>query len=469
MKKIIYLILGVLLFIPTLVKADGAGPGIISYKATPKSSKGADIYRYDGNIGEKVKTGRKLAYGKVITITWEDEFVRVDEEDEDNEDVVKLSDLVPVEKNYKVNEKNLISPKEVLVIRKMEIKKGPAGGYDGTGKFIPVGAKIKIRFFQYYDKDEKKYLDEQSAWAYVEYNGTKGFIDTEKNIAFDGVYTTMITAEEDGKITDVEENNIIATIKPCTKFNAMIYERDTWAGGYYIEYKNIKGITDYFFPKMKTITFNPTIPVKVYDGIKYNDKNEFDSKVITTIPKGTTFTSDYYDIYDGTLKVYYEKDNIRGWIFEDISDEFLSDEDDLDEEDEEWWGNKALAELETRYGFTNPKDYNIVAVEKKDTDNSHNPITILKTPIKIDNGDDEEEDVEGQGDTGETPTPVDKSDAPKTDEKTGIKKFTHKIPMLVYYCLGAAVIVSLTAVVTVLLVNKKKKNISAEEPKEKVE
>ena len=119
MKKIVYLILGVLLFIPTLVKADGAGPGIISYKATPKSKDGAAIYCYDGNKEDYVKSSRKLEYGKTITITWEDDYI---EFDPDDDCVVKFDDLVPIEKNYKVNEKNLAKAREALVIQKMEIR-----------------------------------------------------------------------------------------------------------------------------------------------------------------------------------------------------------------------------------------------------------------------------------------------------------------------------------------------------------
>lgn len=453
MKKIIYLILGVLLFLPALVKADSSAPGIIPYKATPKSSSGADIYIWDSDKSEYVKTDRKLAYGKVITITWEDDFVEVDQEDEENEDSVKLSDLVPVEKEYKANEKDLAAPEEALILKKMEIKKGPAGGYESTGKSIPANTKVKVRFFQYYDKETKKYLLEDTEWAYVEYNGTKGYIDTTYDVGLYGTYTTIICYDE-AEIHNLDNTKILATIKPNIKFNALIY---TSGNGYYIEYGNIKGvIRGDALPKGNSVTFKPIEDIKVYEKLDTDDDGNIISKLVTTIPKGTSFSSNYY-IADMNYSavIYYEKNNIKGWIYSNGHEADSGDED-----------SDYLTPSDILGYDWDEIGVDFVAVEKKENDDKSSAITILKTPKDIDNSeeddDEDEEDEEKENPTETKPGGSSVApDQPKTETKA--KK---RIPELVYYCLGAAVVVSLTAAVTILLVNKKKKNANTEEIKE---
>ncbi len=452
-----------MLFLPALVKADSSGPGIIPFKATPKSPNGADIYRWETTKEDYIKTGKKLEYGKVITITWEEEYVPVDEEDDENEDVVKLSDLVTVEKNYKIDEKNLAAPYEVLVLQKMEIKKGPANAYESTGKTIPANVKVKIRDLQYYNKEEKEYIDEDTAWAYVEYNGTKGFVNTEDSIAFNGTYTTIICYAETN-ITNVEYTKILGTINPYTKFNAMVYERDRWASGYYIEFGSIKGIIyGSNLLKRKTITLKPTRDIKVYKELKEdNDSDAIISEVITTIKSETSFTANYYLVDNICATIYYEKDNTKGWIREC---EWDYNEEGSDSEDDYVYIDDILNIEGYSYDtFGEVMDNPIVIVEKGANDDKNSAVTIFETPKDIDNIEEEEEDEE---ETTTGPESGDSSVAPEQPEtETKSKK---KVPELIYYCLGAAVIVSLTAIVTTLLINKKKKSAKSEAEKTTVE
>lgn len=440
MKRIIYLILGVWLFIPFLVMADDAAPVIRSYKATPKDSNGAYIYVMDDE--NYIKTERKLEYGKVITITLEDEYVPVNENDEDNDDYVKLSDLVTIEKDYKIDKKHLFDPKDELAIKELKIKKGPGLAYESTNVAIPAGTKIKVREFKYYDSKLKKYILDESGWKYIEYNGTKGFVytDTDDRTAIGGTYTTILCYQET-KVFNVEYTKIIAIIKPNTKFNAMVYDTNS---GYYIEYGNIKGIiSSNTLVKASQITFKPKSDINLYDKIEYDNNGNFVSKPIDTISKDKTYTSNYYNV--GEIIIYYENGGTKGWIRvsdSDYDDAVLDSKYNADKD-----GSYPLYDL----GITFAKDYKILTVEKGKDDANNTAVTILNPP----------QDVPKEGEKiPDNPTPGGSSiasDQPKTETKT------KKIPGLVYYCLGAAVVVSLTAVVTILLVNKKKKK--TEEPK----
>lgn len=430
MKKVLYLILGVLLFIPALVNADMGAPIIRGYVATPKSSSGADIYRYDQNKDAYVKTGRKLEYRKTINIIMEDEYVSVDVDDEDNEDVVKMSDLMPVEKVYKVNSKELSKEYEVLILKKREIKNGPANGYDSTGKTIPSGVKVKVKYFDPDSKGNAEFSGDTTSWAYVEYNGAKGFIDTEGSIATDPVYTTVI-ASADVKVYGPGTEKQVATIKANTKFNATVYMTDVWTGGYYIEYNNIKGVVsdDYhFYPKRKAISFKPIEKITAYESLKYNDAGDIISKVATTIPKGTSFKSEYYFMHHDSAIVYYDGLNVKGWI------EVEGRSVNPDDEDSEYLeANKIL-------GFNESSDVSIVAIKKEEQKPDE---TSEQQPVEV------------------TPnTEVENKENKKQEDikQEEVEKVTKKIPQIVYICLGIAVIVTLTAVVTAILVNNKNKN-----------
>ena len=415
MKKIVYLILGVLLFIPTLVKADMSAPGIIGYKATPKSTSGADIYQYDSEREAYQKTGRKLEFGKIVTITWEDEFVSIDE---DSDDEVKLSDLTPVDKEFKVNVKDLSDPYEILILEKQEIKKGPARAYEGTGKYLEAGTKVTVRYLEPDEEGNSRSAGDATAWVYVEYNGTKGFIDTEGKIAQNPVYTTVI-ASRDVEVTVHNTDTQIATIKANTKFDATIYELDLWSHGYYIEYNEIKGIVDdfeHFLPKRKPITFKPTRDISIYEDIEYNDDYENIAKVVSTAKKGTSFKSEFYAMYADVAILYYENGDVKGWIEESGQN---VDEDDEDSD---------YLEVSTILGFTYPDDDSIVKVEKK-VEEPTEETPVEKNPIEI---------------------------IPQKDKEDPNKGLLSRIPTIAYYAIGALVIVIVTVIVTVALVKKKK-------------
>lgn len=423
MKKIIYVILGVLLFLPVLVKADMGAPVVERYKLTPKSPDGADIYNWDYDKEDYVKTGRKLAYGKVIEIDNDDEWVSW-EDSEEAEDTVKLSDLVPVVKNYKVDEKRLSKQYEVLVTKKQDIRKGPAAGYESTGKTIPAGTKVKVKYFDPDSKGNKQLTGDTTPWVYVEYNGTKGFIVSfEGTIASDPVYTTVV-ANCNAEVKNAETGKKVATISPNVKFNATVYELDPWAEYYYIEYGSVKGIVNdgHIAVKRKAITFKPTEKIQVYGSLKHDGDDEKGTKVVTTITKGTSFKSEYYcEINPDGIYVYYENGNIKGWISES------GHEVDPNNEDSDY------IEVAKILGFTYPGENNPFIKVEKTTETTTEPEET--TPVE--------------------PEPIDNTTTNDDTTNNDTPKESKGIPQIAYLCLGAAVIIFITALTTAMLINKK--------------
>ena len=379
MKKIVYLILGVLLFIPFLVKADMSAPIIKEYKASVINPNGAVIYEYDEIL---VATTDKIPYGTLVYVESEEEindgYVRVNKGDLEENYIIKFKDISILVNNYKVNKKELTDKEVALVLKDVKIRKGPAAGYDSTGVTIKKGTKINIQWFkdeeETNDPKEGRY-DSDNPWVYVEYNGTKGFINIEDTIAYREITTEMIT-NVNAEITDGK--NKIGTINVNTVIKDGIYHMDPWNSNYYIKYNGITGYINMFdlVEKQKETEFTTKRKTNIYEEAGMNKYENL--KSIGSIPSGEKFTSSFYDTAID-CNIYYEKGNTKGWIYVVPDDA----------------GNCGISWID----------------------------------------DDIEEDE-----------PVNTNVTKKTNSNT------------LYICLGAAIVISITAVVIVVLINKKKKS-----------
>ena len=391
MKKIIYLIISLFIFIPACILADMSGPMIREFKATPKSPNGAPIYVYDDEKEGYVKNGEMLEFGKVITVDVEEsEFICIDE---DCEKEVNIKDLVAVDNNYNIPEDELSKEYDAIAIVDLDIKKGPASAYESTGVTIKAGTKFKARDLGYVDEESKEFSsDEWNPYIYVNYNGTKGFVlSYEGTVGYGGSEQTGI-ASIDLPFTDPKIGAKIDTIKANTVIKTMIYGSDVWSGIYYLEYNGKWGTVDNsaFIVEGNNIEFTTTENLKIYDSVTINDNGEMTGKVIGTIPKGTKFNSKFYDSENWCMVIRYENGSIKGWIYAE-----------LDDSEESYDYYKGLS-------FEWPND-DEVTEETKDDNNDIVP-------------------------------------APKNNKM-----------QIIYLCIGAALLISLTAVVTIIFVNRKKK------------
>ena len=391
MKKIIYLIISLFIFIPIYILADMSGPMIREYKATPKSPNGAPVYYYDDEKDDYVKTDEVLEFGKIITVDEESGIlVCVDEECSKE---VKLSDLVAVDSSYQISEDELSKEYDAIAITDLEIKKGPASAYESTGVIIKAGTKFKARDLGYVDDESKEFSsDEWNPYIYVNYNGTKGFVFSyEGTVGYGGSEQTGI-ASIDLPFTDPTTGAKISTIKANTVIKTMIYGSDVWSRIYYLEYNGKWGIVDNtaFIVEDKNIEFTVTDNLKLYNSVTIDDNGEITGKVIGSVPKGTKFTSKFYDSENWSMTIRYENNNTKGWIYTETDESEGSDN-----------YYKGLS-------FEWPDDNDIIEEPKE----NNNDIV----------------------------------HAPKNNKM-----------QIVYLCIGAALLISLTAVVTIIFVNRKKK------------
>ena len=322
MKKIFYLLIGLLL-LPSMVKADMASPEVIMYDASVTNPNGIPIYVLEDS--GYVDTGKKLPYGTVIKEIHEDDPVVIDNELVEGAEkgkfyVVMPSDLTATKSEYKITDKELGEEfGGYLTLVDIDIKKGPAASYPSTGKKIKAGTEISMRAVKIYDSeatDDDDYTI--GPWYYVEYEGTKGFVDVlgDTIVMGDIKEIEAITAAK-VEILDPKTKKVIKTIEPSTKIKAKIGDLDDWNRDYYIEYDGVKGIVNSYHIVIKHISKEEKnnqyvfeSDMKIYD-YAFNGDEVGGGNVVGTLPANTAFTS-YYEAEYGF--VYYENDTVKGWI-----------------------------------------------------------------------------------------------------------------------------------------------------------
>ena len=410
MKKIIYYLFGLLLFIPNVLFADMGSPVLNEYKVTITNPNGA--LAYVDKDDKYVKTDVIIPYGTNITV---DDYelaeegyaiVTLGEEDDEIVYYVSLKDTELIDKNYKVNEKELANKEKAIVLKDSVIRKGPANAYESTGVAIKAGTEIDVRFFRVLDDDEEAQKsnkiepDYQNIFVYVEYNGTKGFICTYgATLAFSRIDYEILNYG-DSEIKDPVTDKVIGIVKANTIFKNNIYLVDEWSSSYYVEYNGIKGLVldSPYIWKNDSVKFKTTSKLNIYEKLE-DDMQTYKNKlkVVGTIEKDTTFNSEYYDIYDG-CRIYYKNGDLAGWIYTDMEEESDNCVGIWYEDSEEDSGNMI----------------------DETSEETNSPIEIIDVASPI-------------------------------QEKIGNME-------TVYICIGIAVIVCLTAVVTLILINKKKKS-----------
>lgn len=410
MKRIFYAILGILLILPFAVKADMSAPMIERYKAVVTNPEGARLYEYgydaedDTSTGELVATDVFIPYNKTIEVDGENEDGLTAWSDE-YDGFFYLKDITLVKKDYKIDTRNYREKFTSLVLKDVVIKKGPAEIYDSTGTIIKAGEKISIRLID----------SEWNPWAYVEYNGTKGFINTmDGAVTYGPVEVELIT----NSIIKLNNNN---TIPVNTVLKKDVYNLDPWSWGYYVKYNGAYGYIAYSEAVAKndeSIEITALEDLNIYEQANEQiDKNNL--KVIGKLKKGTTFSTKYYDNYQ-LCTAYYEKDGIKGWIY-------------------------------TEYDYDNELD-----------DGNY------YCGVKF--GDDDEEEYEEPTKTPDEPKVIEPVDI--NPNPTPATEINHKPSMeTLYLCLIAVAVISITSIVTIVLINKKKtkEEVTPEDKKEEKE
>ena len=499
MKKYFYLLL-VILLLPIFVLADSAGPKILGYDAVIINPKGAKTNDGKENIpyNSKVRVLDEVDYFDDNKIYASVCYMKENECGRGFRYIL-LSDIVPLKEEInpsdikgKFNEEGWSSENEAsfekstdkfIVFEKNGIKlsKGPSDVYKKYDNTIEYMTPLKAKYVLSSGGGESSV----NYWYYIEDGNNKGWL----NVSSYGVYTigkscnTLLVAEN---ISIYDENNkFMLNIKPETLLNNAYYIEKQKK--YYIIYdENNKGFTtqdNYGF---------------ILDGIiltlKDTKVTSSTGEVIGNIPSGAQIKKFYGtyeqverdDVIAGGIKIsnkkyfYVEYGNLKGFIpYNDVISFLIYDEEsekellkrmnktvlsfNFDVDIHEYNNSPIFVNnpLDGKIINTIPKGTTIKSLyhtsysdyndeTKKTIDYNLYLVNYNKTPgwIIIEKAESDDNDVIKEN------IPKEPDDLTKHNINPTVTK--NKNNILIYAIIGS-VIVSLTATVTILLINKKKK------------
>ncbi len=358
------------LSIQLVVFADMDGPGIEPYKATISNVNGAKYYDFQGVVAGEFK------YGDVITVFYEiedkekKEVVAQISFSEDylyNLYTVNLKDITPLENEAEKVTYSKTDKKEIKILNEdgVEISSGPAYAYEKKGIIIPKGEILT------------GYRSENRGggipWFYVTYKGTSGWVcELNGAIGYEKEYKDqkLLTPRKTNIYSDSNYTNVIKTIPANTMITDFL-QIDPWSQGYYVNYQNVSGYISMGYCAVNFPWLNSEedyLKYKVnYPEVKLYKEADTNSEVlIENIPEGTELKYYYAEDIRAVGWIYTSYENIDGWVFlvEDGFDykEYLNDankntsiQEIEDLEDEEEYIENKISETQTENIVTNER------------------------------------------------------------------------------------------------------------------
>ena len=382
------------------VKADMGPPIIAEYEIIITNKDGAACYEYNTQ-GKIVKGTKTVEYGKTFTVYFEIENGYINTSDDECL-LVKTADAKPKKEKFDLNSERVTELKSVKAVI---LAKGGLNLRKG-----PATAYNKITTIPQYTTVT---LTHQAGtfWFYTEYKGNKGWISGINSYLGYNDDNILISMED----TPIKDNNgkTIATIPALTEITNYIKLVDYDNPAYYVNYN---GKTGY----VSTMNLKVEGKIKLLQDIDLHQGK----KILKKLSKGNT--------YDISIVNY-----------------------DYDEE---------------KYYIPSENGYIVFNLSNNDEKNA-NKIEIVKEPTSIK----KTTGFIGEGLFGEEKTEkIDKAPYTTVETETEINEESNepiatnqptKNPSkeIIIICVLGAIILVLTAIITILLINKKPKQVIVKE------
>ncbi len=474
MKKILCLLIMILL--PLVVLADAAGPSIIGFDAVITNKNGVKNYDVIIPYNTKIHINDNDVYDGVYqacTMDGEQCFS------------VKASDIMVLKKELTPkdieNDKNVKSElvKEdvrVIISNKngAKVRKGPPEIYKAT-KTIPYQLIIKSK---YYTNGYAEHSYPYVSWIYVDTDEYKGWIDREDFAQIeDGmvmIFKDMNLYDASGKVVKkLNKGHIISGLYKdgyINYENKVLSYKDSYFGyeatnGYALIIKSANLTSS----DGKALTGIPTkTKVKILYGMNINSFDDEEEKYSYTDPICVNDTECYY---------YVEYNGQQGFIDAKYA---VSLKVDYKEETKTFTKDMDLYDLS--YNLKNPNEnesyLDYLGQYKINTITSITVVTSYTTNEIYRNYNERGEDVKFalvnyNGVFGWVVTDYEAGEEPKEEKPATPNPVVEDKPIksndIIIYSIIAAVVIGISALATILILNKKKKNKKQEDKKENIE
>ena len=465
-NKLFAIIICILIF-PIIVNADVAAPESTNYIVTVVKQEGTTLYDWEMKEILTIPSNEKL------TISFETErdgILYGDVIYNGKYGYIKLSDTIanPEDIDFSNLKENYLHEK-YYTFKETTMYNGPSPIYGTLKTTIPSGVTLEYEYYSI--------LSDLVGWIYTEYNGTKGWVyvyRNQENSYYENVEKTVANKARDTErvliLSDDEklhkeyslESEEIYTLKRNTEYKYTYYLELNWdytayyiddgkIQGWYIPEENYNEDSKYSF---RTIQY---IYVTNEDGVKVKE-NYTDKKLANiTIPEKALIKSTYLIEYNDTKYYKIEYNGKNYWLpnsnndydinFYQYNIETVEDIKTYTEQKNTESVTETIIPKGTKVtSFYHVYDYGD-EIEGWNTwyyiEYNNNYYWILdNNDMNIEQSYYEEDIVTEK----------------ETKEKITKKELTPKQIGLI--CTGGAIIVALVAIVTIKLINKKKKEVT---------
>jgi len=293
MKKLnLRIILLIVFFITILLtnqsNADMSAPKTYRYRASVSNVNGAQYYQYDWKT-ETLKLIGTFEYGKEINIIYEEElngekYGTVGSDVDKNVVIgeVKLSDIIPIESEFNMNDEDVYECSlsvMVLADEGITMHKGPSNSFAKVGKVIPKNTML------IFNKQYGRGGEDSPAWYYTEYQGNKGWVCIlDSVIGFEKGKTTYITPVE----VDITKNEQKIGTIPANTVIENYYDVDTWSESIYVSHDGVAG----FVSKgdLASASADFSVMITTNKNIMLYQEADHNSKALINVPLNNSFT-----------------------------------------------------------------------------------------------------------------------------------------------------------------------------------
>jgi len=459
MKKIFSFLFIISLFLVVNVKADAGPPALPTLKARIKNDNVKCYEDYD-----RTKVLLTLNKNQKIEVNnYGGGFEYYDEEKEQS-CFIDVKDLAIGEEEYVLRREDRLE-NEITIMPVIgdgvQMYTGPSEYYSKAEVIVPKGTILKTKYLV------------GAYWYYVTYNDVTGYISSENNqmvSRYDGdnKYVYYTTCELN--ITDLGDNE---NSKVLGKVPANVELTDIWRSDYtrdaYITYNGVTGFVDYY-----PLAWKDNGKIKTLKSVNvYNDLSEKKQKI------GVNVANKEYDVLyvvstDG--QGYYVP-SLKGWLYFDFSNEyetgkrdesnnFIYTDSNGDVYDSRDRIEKTVFDTMeiTNANVTFSKDKYVYNVRLDDNVDSLS-IAVHPETIKVDilNNSNLENGsrvtvrvIDDEGTYTYTFNII------KREIEPAKKETKDSNNTVLWICIGGGILVAITALVTIILVNKTKKNKNIE-------
>lgn len=470
MKRIINnLLLSILsLFIfPIVAKADVAAPESSSYIVTVAKQEGTILYDWE------MKEILTIPYNEKLTILFETDIkgsLYGDVSYNGKYGYIKLNDTIanPEDIDFSNLEENELNDK-YYTLKETTMYNGPSPTY-GIIKDIIIPSNTTLEY-KYYS-----ILSDQIGWIYTEYNGTKGWVyvhgtpeysyyeNVEKTVAIKAKPTDkiLILSEEEKLYKEPNiESEEVYTLKSNNEYTYTHYIELEWPyTAFYINDGKAKGwylVDNSHYDNSKhSIRELKYIYILNKDGIKLKDNYKDKKYNDIIVPEKTILKSEYSVRFNEEIYYEVEYKDKKYWMANGYINDYLMSFYQ--------YNIKPVKEIKT---YSDLKDYDseTETTIPKDTELKsfvfvHDYNDTLESWYYIEYNNEyywihDNKDLNIQQSYFEEES--EKKEPSKRKEESDTKELTPKQIGLI--CTGGAIILALVAVVTIKLINKKKKEV----------